>query len=148
MAVVGVATGFFLTTWFCAIGATARFRRPTRKPASLSRGDEWMNRIFNGFSVWRFSAHPTATSAIEIADFRSALSLESAVEMAGFAPFSLVTDLGNDGCGGSCVTRPRFEAEELLPRKLLAVPPSAQPVRRVSFRRARSLKNEFRGASN
>ena len=84
MAVVRVAT-VFLTTCFCAIGATARFRRPTRKPASLRRGDESDLYLLTGFLFGDVALHPTPTSAIEIAGFRSALSLEPVAEMAGFA---------------------------------------------------------------
>ena len=82
MAVVGAATVFFdcvfLYDW-----ATVRFRRPTKEAASLSRGDE--SDLLTGFLFGDVALHPTPTSAVEIAGFRSALSLEPVAEMAGFA---------------------------------------------------------------
>jgi hypothetical protein len=45
--------------------------------------------LLTGFLFGDVALHPTPTSAIEIAGFRSALSLEPAAEMAGFAPVRL-----------------------------------------------------------
>ena len=56
MAVVGAATVFFdcvfLYDW-----ATVRFRRPTKKAASLSRGDE--SDLLTGFLFGDVALHPT-----------------------------------------------------------------------------------------
>jgi hypothetical protein len=87
MAVVGAATVFFdcvfLYDW-----ATVRFRRPTKKAASLSRGDE--SDLLTGFLFGDVALHRCTQPNVGnrncwFSIFRSALSLEPAAEVAEFA---------------------------------------------------------------